>query len=324
MKKKLFFHSSRKERLDKFLTRNFPEFSRSFWQKLIKKKKVLVNEKSEEKKYLLKTGDKISVCFDKELTKKNLDTTEDFKVKLEVIAETDDFLVVNKPAGLLVHPTRIFNLQFLTSKQKTLVDWLLRNYPEVKMVGDEPRVRPGIVHRLDKDVSGLLVVAKNQRFFNFLKKQFQERKVKKEYLALVYGCPAKNKGIISWPLTRSKKHFGKIIAVTTYRSEKIKREKKALTEYEVMKKFVGLSLLKIKIKTGRTHQIRVHLKSIGCPVIGDKKYRIRNKELKKGDNLDRIFLHAYKLGFYDLKNQWQEFKVDLPEKLKKFLKTCEK
>ncbi|MFN3301990.1 MAG: RluA family pseudouridine synthase [Patescibacteria group bacterium] len=233
-------------------------------------------------------------------------------LKLEIIFESPDFLVINKPAGLIVHP-----IKNSISKEKTLIDLLLKNYPEIKTVGDEPKIRPGIVHRLDKDVSGLMIVARNQKAFEHFKREFLNKRVKKEYLALVHGQVKEEKKIITLPLI---KNYGKTLPARSAPLEKIKE---SWTEYEVLKKFKDFSLLKIKTGTGRTNQIRVHLKSIGHPIVGDEKYKIKRQKIiklfNKNTDSKRIFLHAYKLGFYDLDGQWQEFKIDLPEELEKFL-----
>lgn len=248
--------------------------------------------------------------------KKTISNGVDILPKINIIQDNKDFLVIEKPSGLLIHQDQY-------QKDKTLVDWLLKHYPEIKDVGDQER--PGIVHRLDKDVSGLMVIARTREMFYSLIEQFKNNRIKKEYLALVYGSPPQKTGLIDLPIGRTKK--GKLVAVK-YR-KKIKMEKLALTEYEVIRRFVSsdFTLLKVRPLTGRTHQIRIHLQSIGCPIIGDERYaKIKNQKFlpvrragKIKINLDRIFLHASYLGFYDLKNQWQEFKSKMPKELKDFL-----
>jgi 23S rRNA pseudouridine1911/1915/1917 synthase len=225
--------------------------------------------------------------------------------KIEIIFKSQDFLIINKPANLLVHKTE-------KSFEPTLVDFLLKSYPEIKDVGENP-LRAGIVHRLDKEVSGLMIIPLNQNAFNHFKNEFKNRKVEKEYLALVHG-QVKKEGIITLPLVKDK---GKILLAKSIDLEKIKE---SWTEYKVVKIFKDFTLLKIKTKTGRTHQIRIHLKSIGHPIVGDKKYKIKRQKII---DLGRIFLHAYKLGFYDLNNHWQEFQIDLPKELKDFLTQLE-
>lgn len=229
----------------------------------------------------------------------------DKKIKLEIIFKNPDFLIVNKPAGIPVHPIK-------SLEEKTLINLILPFYPEIKNIGDSKtiKLRPGIVHRLDEDVSGLMIIARTQKMFDHLKKEFAERRVKKEYLALVHGQLKENKKIITLPLIKIK---GKTIPAKSVPIEKIKE---SWTEYEVLKKFKNFSLVKVKTKTGRTHQIRVHFKSIGHPIVGDEKYKIKRQKVIP---LKRIFLHAFKLGFYDLKGYWQEFQIDLPEELQNFL-----
>ncbi|MEK7167232.1 MAG: RluA family pseudouridine synthase [Patescibacteria group bacterium] len=229
---------------------------------------------------------------------------------LDIIYENKDFLIINKPSGLIVHPTTF-------KEENTLVHFLIKYCPQIKNVGDDTNMRPGIVHRLDKDVSGLMVIAKTQEAFDFLKKQFQERKVKKEYYALVYGEVKEKKGIIDLALGFSKRKSK--IKMTVFSQNK---SKSAITEYEVLKKISNFTLLKVKIKTGRTHQIRAHLNFIGHPILGDKIYRNKGLErkTKKKIKLDRIFLHCFKLGFFDLENKWMEFEKEMPEELNKIIK----
>jgi 23S rRNA pseudouridine1911/1915/1917 synthase len=233
---------------------------------------------------------------------------------IEIIFETPDYLVINKPEGLLVHPDNVH-------PEKTLVDWLIKKYPSVKKVYDKDnkigKTRPGIVHRLDRDVSGLMVLAKTQSMFDFLKNQFKDRTIKKEYLALVYGVVSLNDGRIERVLYRSKK-TGIMVASTDENAI----GKEAVTEFEVIKRFQHFTLLKIKLLTGRTHQIRVHLKSIGHSILGDKLYLTRDIRLKhKKVTAPNIFLLSCNLGFFDLANTWQEFKLKEPKWWTEYLKT---
>jgi len=248
-------------------------------------------------------------------------------VKPEVIYKTPDFLAINKPAGLLVHPIKPTTYNPMpTGRQEqpitpTLTDWLLKHYPEVKKVGDEPATRPGIIHRLDKDTSGVIMVCRNQKFFNYAKKLFQERKIKKTYLALVWGEVKPKSGIIK--KTISIKHG--TIKRTTWSG---RDEKEAITEYKVLEYFklprlsalnlqksAIFSLLKIMPKTGRTHQIRIHLASIGHPIVGDATYG--KKENPFG--LKRQFLHAESLEFTLPEGSRIKLEADLSEDLKDVL-----
>ncbi len=222
---------------------------------------------------------------------------------MKIIFEDNDFLVVEKPAGLEVATE-------IKKEDPTLVDWLVKKYPAITKVGPDP-ARPGIVHRLDKAASGLLVVAKTQIAFEYLIKQFEERKIKKEYIVLVHGQVSKDEGTIEFPIVRAKS--GRFAALPIGSRGRI-----AITEYEVVKRFRNFTLLKVRIRTGRTHQIRVHLHALGHSVVGDKLYK--QKRVKKV-MLDRFFLHASALGFYDLENQWREFKSDLPDELIQFVQS---
>jgi len=233
---------------------------------------------------------------------KQIKLEPDFSIPLDIIYEDKDIIVLNKQAGISVHPS-------VNEPNKTLVNALIAKYPEIKNVGDDP-IRPGIVHRLDKDTSGLLVVAKNQKTFEFLKKEWQEGKVVKKYLALIWGHPKNEKGEIVSELARSLKDFRKRMVIKSKKGQEIKG-KLAITEYKVVKKFKNYSLIEVYPKTGRMHQIRVHFASLGHPVAGDKIYGKR-KEKPKG--LTRQFLHAFYLKF-SLPDGPLAFEADLPADL---------
>ena len=232
--------------------------------------------------------------------------------KINIIYKDKDFLIIEKPSGLIVHPHRF-------QKNNTLTDWILKKYPEIKKVGESSR--PGLVHRLDKDVSGLMVIARNNATYQYLVEQFKNRKVKKEYLALVYKTISPAKGIINFSIARNKK--GKLITIGSQNTSiitKAKNIKSAITEYKIIKKFRDFTLLRLKLLTGRTHQIRLHLKAMGCPIVGDERYaKIKNQKSKIKNRLTRIFLHACCLGFYNQQGKWLEFKSNLPKELKEFL-----
>lgn len=230
---------------------------------------------------------------------------------IEIIKKTSDYLVIKKPAGLMVHPA-------LGKKEKCLTDYLLKDFPQIKSVGEDKN-RPGIVHRLDKNVSGLMLVALNQKSYLNLKNQFQNREIVKEYLALTHGELVEEFGEISFPIKRSSKGF-KMAAVPLSFTNKSEKAREALTIYEVKRLFKNYSLLRIKIKTGRTHQIRVHLLSIGHPIVGDnlyfnKKSALKNKKLA----LDKLMLFSIKLEFIDLKKEKQSFSLETPKFFKDFI-----
>ena len=233
-------------------------------------------------------------------------------MKISTVYEDENLLVINKPAGLITHPKNT------DDTQDSITGWLMGKYPELKNVGEPfiasgkevPRV--GVVHRLDKDTSGLLLVAKNNDSFFYLKKRFQDRKIKKYYLALVNGRPKEPKGIISSPLGRiGLKRTTKIIG------NKLIDKKEAETEYKTVKSYKNYTLLEVIPRTGRTHQIRVHLNSIGTPVAGDLVYGF--KRAVPPHDLQRLFLHAYKLEFKTLDNQSLVLETDLPDELQKVL-----
>ncbi len=240
---------------------------------------------------------------------KQIKLEPDFNIPINVVYEDEDVVVLNKQAGISVHPS-------VNEPNKTLVNALIARYPEIKNVGEDP-LRPGIVHRLDKDTSGLLVIAKNQKTFEFLKKEWQEGRVIKKYLTLVRGHP-KEKGEIVSELARSLKDFRKRMVV---RPEKQKiAGKMAITEYKVVKKFKDYSLVEVYPKTGRMHQIRVHFASLGHPVAGDKIY---GKSREKPEGLTRQFLHAFYLKF-SLPTGPLAFEADLPDDLEQALAKLDK
>lgn len=246
----------------------------------------------------------------------------------EIIFETDDYLVINKPAGIAVHAGG-------NIKEETIADLLIKRYPEIKDVGDDP-IRPGLVHRLDKEVSGLMVIAKNNKTFQVLKNQFKDRDVNKEYVALVHGKMTTEYGDIKFPIKRSSEGF-KMAAMPLNTVDLLSRRhpkdrdqgnldglfkaREAITEYSVLKHYINYTLLQVKIKTGRTHQIRVHFFALGHPLVGDtlyfnKKSKAQNLKIKLG----RIFLAANKLSFKDCDGEIKSFNLEMPAVLVDFLK----
>lgn len=277
----------------------------------------------------------------------------------EVICEEDDFVVVVKPAGMPVHRDNKYRKETLVdwvvekwpeigevgdtnylSPSSSLRDAKNRlatgnSVPPPKKGGiargtddgvDErfTNDRPGIVQRLDKDVSGLIVIARTPKGFEHLKKQWQERKVEKEYKALVYGKVELDEGEIKLPIVRNKER-GLFVARTNVDDVFALEDegaKEAVTVYNVESRWINYTLLNVKILTGRTHQIRVHLRAIGHSIVGDKLYATRDirKKVKKIE-LDRIWLHAWRLAFRDLNGEWREFEAEVPEELRRVLGT---
>ncbi len=292
------------QRLDKFLTTKLP-ITRSQIQKLIKRGKIIVNGEKSTVHRFLKLGDQIEIA-----NKKIKDLTEEkkleanTKVKIKIVFEDDNIIIIDKPAGLLVHATD-------KMETDTLVNGLLAYCPKIKKVGDD-KLRPGIVHRLDKDISGLMLVCKTQKAFDYFKKQFQTRKIKKTYNALVHGQMEKTEGIIDMPIARSA-NGGKMAV-----KPKSQGGKEAITKYAVKKQFKNFSLLEVELLTGRTHQIRAHFNAINHPVAGDQLYK--QKKVKEKLEIDRPFLHSTILGFEKLDGKYLEFKSKLPTKLQKIIK----
>ncbi|MFA6474290.1 MAG: RluA family pseudouridine synthase [Patescibacteria group bacterium] len=228
-----------------------------------------------------------------------------------IISETPDYLILDKPSGLLVHAAPQH------PEADTLVDWLQTKYPEIQGVGEDPE-RPGIVHRLDRDVSGVMVVARTQMMFDHLKKQFQNHEVEKKYLALVHGVPGKPDGTISFPLGRSRRNAGRMAS----QPKPTDHTRDAVTHYAVKEQFTHLSLLEVTIETGRTNQIRAHLLAFGLPIVGDTVYASR--WVKQKVAFDRPFLHSWKLGFADLSDVRHAFEAPLPPVLQDLLTNLQK
>lgn len=271
------------ERLDQALTKLAPELSRAQWQKRIKQGEVFIDgEPILSPHTLIREGSELQYV-QKPLTaevKKSRTTLP----PLRIIHETADWMVIDKPAGLLVHPAA-------STDELTLVDSLIAHDPAIAKVGGEPE-RPGIVHRLDREVSGLMLVAKTERAFESLKQQFQQRQIKKKYIALVHGVVPKDEGDIRFTLTRSTTK-GRMAA----RPEEDKEGKAAWTHYAVLERVPGATLLSIDIFSGRTHQIRAHLFALGHPVIGDPLYVKRHTDRRR--EAPRLLLQSTDLAFTD-------------------------
>ena len=224
-------------------------------------------------------------------------------MNLEVIYEDTDFVAINKPPELTVHKTSA------TDPQTTLADLAVERWPEMLSVGEDP-LRPGIVHRLDRDTSGVMLLAKNQKSFEYLKSLFHEHTIRKTYLALVYGAPKEASGIIDMPVAR-------VGAKTTtqIRGTRDLVERSAITYYRTSKRLGDYTLLECMPRTGRTHQIRAHLKAIGVPIVGDPLYSTGKTTL----GLTRPFLHAWKLELNTQGGTALRLEADLPEPLQNVL-----
>lgn len=265
-------HQNAGQRLDRFLAQALPAFSRSRLQSLIRDSSVTVNGNAARPRDLVRDGDVIELREPK-IAKIE---SEPEPMDLEILFEDDDLLVLNKRAGLVVHPGA-------GHQQHTLVNALLAHCKNLSGIGGKER--PGIVHRLDKETSGALVVAKNDAAHRDLSKQFADRTTGKVYLALVAGTPRKSVGTIDAPIVRHPVHRQRMsIAKRAGRS--------ARTEYRVLRSSADRSLLECTIQSGRTHQIRVHLHHLGHPVLGDKVYGG-----KRAGIFARQMLHAWKLSF---------------------------
>ena len=277
-----------KVRLDQFLAKRLPEFSRSRLQQLIRDGFVRLNNSASRPRQIVRGGDKI------ELTEPPLEKIETLPeaIPLKILFEDDDLIVINKPPGLVVHPGA-------GHREHTLVNALLNHCATLSGIGGKER--PGIVHRLDKETSGCLIVAKNDVTHRDLSRQFAARTVEKIYLALVAGKLRKQAGVIEERIGRHPVHRKQMSATTL-------RGRAAKTEYRTVRSSDGATLVECRLHSGRTHQIRVHLHHLGHPVIGDKVYAPR---LAK--DFPRQMLHAWKLGFRHPKTGgWKSFEAPLP------------
>ncbi len=290
-------------RLDVFLAGRLGGFSRAKVQKLIKSGAVLLNGRTAKPHAELADGDRVEAEADApRKAEEGLEPRPD--IPLAVVHEDADVVVVMKPAGMLVHPA-------VAGDRGTLANALLGRYPEIAGIGDDP-TRPGIVHRLDKDASGLLVAARSAKAFASLKAQFQAHAVTKEYAVLVDGGPPHDSGTITFAIGRSASG-GRMAA----RPEPGEDDKEAVTHYRVDERLPDVALLTVRTETGRTHQIRAHMHALGCPVVGDALYGAkRAKRLAS----PRLFLHAKALAFnHPVSGARLEFTAPLPKELEEVL-----
>lgn len=310
MKNYLVDEGGNGQRIDLWLAQKLGQ-ARNQVQRLLSQSEVMVNNKKVSTHYLVHMGDEVSLRPRPIVEEAKQATVAEEKrlwKVIKIIDETVDYIVINKPAGLIMH-------QAVGVTGLSVVDWLLERYPEVRSVGEDPE-RPGIVHRLDKEVSGLVVMAKTQAMFDHLKEQFQKRIIQKHYIALVHGSGLPLEGTINFRLERSSTGH-KMAAKPLNQTGKT-----ALTLFRVEQTFHNYTLVRIEIKTGRTHQIRAHFAAYGHPVVGDDIYAgLKLRELNKKLNLGRIFLVATDLSFFDLAGEKKQYQVNLPLALHQVLQT---
>ncbi len=289
------------KRIDSFIPLVQKEISRSMVQKLIEQKNIKVNGKDTKHSYKLKLNDEIEITIPqaKEIDLKAQD------IPLNVIYEDNDIIVINKPKGMVVHPAN-------GNPDGTLVNAVM-NLCKDSLSGIGGEIRPGIVHRLDKDTSGAIIVAKNDKAHIALSEQLKNHEVKKTYIALVRGIIKENEATINMPIARSKKDRKKM--------DVDKDGKEAITHFKVLGRYKNkYTLLQINLETGRTHQIRVHLSHIGYPIIGDEVYSNGKNEW----NVSGQCLHAWKLEFkHPITGKEISLEAEIPEYFKKIIKELE-
>lgn len=282
-------------RLDIYLSENIKDKSRSYIQNLIKSEKVLINGNTKKGSYKLKLNDEVEV----EIPENEKLDVEPENIPIDIVYEDRDVIVVNKAQGMVVHPAP-------GNYSGTLVNALL--YHCTDLSGINGVLRPGIVHRIDKDTSGILVVAKNDMAHKKLAEQLKEHSMNRIYNALVEGVLKEDTGTIDKPLGRHPNQRIKMAVV--------KDGRRAVTHYKVLNRYKNNTLIECKLETGRTHQIRVHMSSIGHPIVGDPVYGFSKQKFK----LEGQMLHAKKLGFiHPSTNKYMEFDSELPEYFKKII-----
>lgn len=300
-----------KTRLDIFLSQKLPELTRSRIKKLIEDGQTSLNNKPAKAGVKIKTGDQIGITIPAPQPIK----AEPEKIPLDIVYEDRHIIVINKPHGLAVHPGA-------GRAKGTLVNALLYHCKDLSGIGGA--LRPGIVHRIDKDTSGVLVVAKTDKSHQFLSKQFKEHSMKRRYLALVWGMVKNDEGTIDLPI-------GRHVSERKKMSVRTSRGRRAVTHYKVIKRFDNFTLIEATLETGRTHQIRVHLSAIHHPVAGDPVYGKKNMPSGLSPkltillkNLKRQALHAQTLGIvHPETKEYMEFTAPLPDDIKDIITALE-
>jgi 23S rRNA pseudouridine1911/1915/1917 synthase len=312
----IIYQNSTNKRIDKYLAKKYPSFSRRYFQNGLKTGNILINKTQKSPSYKLKNGDKINIKLSLKPPTKINNLPANKKIKIDIIAKYPDFLIINKPAGLIVHPS-IFDIQN-NSIPPTLAGGLIAKFPELQNIGEDFS-RPGIVHRLDKDTAGLMIIPRTQKTFLKFKKMFQHHLIAKTYLALCWNMQRKQQTInfkksnkyktIETFIGKSKSDYTK--QATAKNPKKLINPKEAKTLYRIInfeklpcvykvgkikKQQKTVALIEAKPQTGRKHQIRIHLSSVGLPLVGDHKYT--NRLLKNcNKNFPHHLLQAYKLEF---------------------------
>lgn len=305
------------QRLDVFCVGKVPHISRAVLQKAIRAVQITINGKAVKPRQTVKAGDGVQINLPDQVSPPlSLPRSHgEIPEGVEILYEDKDVVVINKPAGIEVHPGMI-------PSQPTVTAWFASRYPNAKNVGEEDG-RPGVVHRLDKDTSGVLILAKTNAAFEHLKKEFKNRRAKKEYLALVYGVPTMRKGRITRPIGRTPRN--------PLRRTIDENGKPAVTEWQIEQKLdkagtaprrsstsgSGYTLLRLFPFTGRTHQLRVHMHFLGHPIVGDKLYTFKRQRPPEG--VKRQLLHAEKLTIELPSGKMKSFIAELPQDFQRIL-----
>lgn len=296
MKKELIVESEEQKRIDAYISEN-TEYSRTAVQRLIEEEKITVNGKKEKASYKVQNGDRIEIEEEpaREIKLKAQD------IPLQILYEDKNIIVVNKPKGMVVHPAN-------GNPDGTLVNAVMAICKD-SLSGIGGEIRPGIVHRLDKNTSGAIIIAKNDKAHINLSEQLKNHEIKKTYIALVRGVVKENNATINMPIGRSKKDRKKM--------DVDKKGKEAITHFKVLKRYKDCTLLEINIETGRTHQIRVHLSHIGYPIIGDEVY----SNGKNKWNIEGQCLHAKSLDFkHPITGKNMHIEAPIPEYFENIIK----